>query len=132
MIFTPFQNKKAMMDDLFDLLFTVMVAFFALLFIHAALVKSIDDRDKKSLVEMNSVMEIGVNILNQQNILEKGENPSMQFDKIGEYKLTLPIKAIKSGGVVEVVKEPSSSRSIVQSSETIKEPTPSGIKKGTT
>ncbi len=93
-----------MMDDLFDLLFTVMVAFFALLFIHAALVKGIDDRNKKSIGEMSDVMDVGITIVNQQNIFEKGENPSTKFDKIEEYKVILPIKSVKGEGDVELVK----------------------------
>ncbi len=93
-----------MMDDLFDLLFTVMVAFFALLFIHAALVKGIDDRNTKSIGEMSDVMDVGITIVNQQNIFEKGENPSTKFDKIEEYKVVLPVKAVKREGNVEIIK----------------------------
>ena len=41
-------NKKAMLDDLFDLLFTVMVMFFALFFIHANLSGSFDNANRLS------------------------------------------------------------------------------------
>ena|SRR3989344_3507558 len=96
-------NKKAMMDDLFDFLFTVFVALFALLFIHTALVKSIDDRNQQSLVNMNSVMQIHVQLVDQQKYLERGENPILKFGEIDDRGSTLPIQAAKSTGVVELV-----------------------------
>ena len=123
------KNKKAMMDDLFDLLFTVMVAFFALLFIHAALVKGVDDRNKKSLGEMSDVMDVGITIVNQQNLFEKGEDPSTKFDKIEGYKLILPVKSVKREGEVEIIKESSPLQPSLPQSEITKEATPSVLRK---
>ncbi|MBI4151594.1 hypothetical protein HY496_01375 [Candidatus Woesearchaeota archaeon] len=95
------RNTKAMMDDLFDFLFTVLVAFFALLFIHAALVKSIDDRNQNSLTEMTSVNQIATQIVDQQKHFEQGNDPLLGFkEQMNQKKITLPLKAAKPEGTV--------------------------------
>lgn len=97
------KNKKAMMDDMFDLLFTVFVALFALLFIHATLIKSVDDRNQQSLVNMNSVMQYKTQLVDQQKYIERGEDPFLQFTEIEDKALTLPLQAAKNTGTVELV-----------------------------
>lgn len=96
-----------MMDDLFDVLFTVMVAFFALLFINVALNKSIDDRNEKSLGEMTAVLQNGNKIIGQQEYLEQSGNIS--FDdlrqEIEKHSTALPIKAVKKEGEVTLLIE---------------------------
>ncbi len=99
------KNKKAMMDDLFDFLFTVMIAFFALLFIHAALVKGMEDKDKISLEEMNLVLKTQSFLGGEgRELLENGAVPDLSFDKgfIEKYSISLP-KEVEKGGVVEVI-----------------------------
>jgi hypothetical protein len=43
------RGKKAMMDDLFDLMFTIVVAFFALLFLSGALNANVDNSNEIAL-----------------------------------------------------------------------------------
>ncbi|MBS3169313.1 hypothetical protein J4210_02410 [Candidatus Woesearchaeota archaeon] len=101
-------SKKAMMDDLFDVLFTVMVAFFALLFINAALVKSIDDRNERSLGEMTAVLQNGHKIIVEQEALEQGGDASALLGvraEIEKHSTTLPLKAARKEGEVTLLVE---------------------------
>ncbi len=71
-------NKKAMLDDLFDFLFTVMVFFFILLFVQGFIVGGAEARERRTntLVERT---ELGEDFLiAQQARLPQGEEIQQQ------------------------------------------------------
>jgi hypothetical protein len=57
-------NKKAMMDDFFDFLFTIVIAFFSLIFIGFLLNNSVDSANSFSLSQMIDVGTTGAAISN--------------------------------------------------------------------
>lgn len=64
-------NKKGMLDDVFDLMAFVLIAVFSLFFIYAALVSSIDARDRESLDNLAMVGKLHNNIIAEQEYLAK-------------------------------------------------------------
>ena len=55
-------NKKAMMDDFFDFLFTIVIAFFSLIFIGFLLNSSVDSANSFSLSQMIDAGTTGATI----------------------------------------------------------------------
>lgn len=65
---TKTMNKNAMLDDFFDLVFTVIIAIFALLLINGLLIGGLRDRDRVvtyNVLQANSAH----NLLMQQYVL---------------------------------------------------------------
>lgn len=94
-------NKRAMMEDLFDLLFTVMIAFFALLFINVILIKNVSERDQKMLIDMNDVLQTRVKFPLERDLLESGGGSSLSLyqSTVDNHALLLPVVAEKGGTV---------------------------------
>jgi len=67
-------GKKGMMDDLFDLFFTVFASIFLLLFISAALTGGIKNSNEKSLKEVADFKQIDSAINNLRVLLYEGED----------------------------------------------------------
>ena len=61
------RGKKAMMDDMFDFLFTVFAAFFVLMFIGAVLSSSVNNNEEQVLDHLKKTQEV-----NDYLVLERG------------------------------------------------------------
>jgi len=95
---TPNQkmNRKAMMDDFFDLIFTVMVSFFLLFFLNFTFQGSVDNSNKQSIENVadfkrmdSALNNLRVQIHEGQNIEEKDITPLIKNSKIlGEKTIT--------------------------------------------
>jgi Na+-transporting methylmalonyl-CoA/oxaloacetate decarboxylase gamma subunit len=65
-------NKKAMMDDMFDLLFTCMAAFFILLFIGLAMNGSLVKKEENTEKESMTTQQISNYVARERASLEAG------------------------------------------------------------
>ncbi len=82
-----------MMDDLFDFFFTVFIALFAFLFIHVALVQSVDNRNKESVKLVQDVVADQKALVDQRFTLEQGGDLSVDtLDKMTKISLTQKIE----------------------------------------
>ena len=52
------RGKKAMMDDMFDFLFTVFAAFFVLMFIGTVLSSSVNNNEEQVMVHLKKTQEV--------------------------------------------------------------------------
>ena len=87
------KTKKAMMDDLFDFFFTVFIALFAFLFIHVALVQSVDHRNEESVKLVQEVVADQKILVDQRFALEQGGDLSLDtLDKTTKISLTEKIE----------------------------------------
>lgn len=63
-------HKRGMLDDLFDLIFTVVISFFLLFFVNAALLNSVQQGQEASLrevAEANKIFSALANLRTQAN-----------------------------------------------------------------
>lgn len=67
-------NKKAMMDDFFDLIFTVMVSFFLLFFLNFTFQGSVETSNKQSLEHLADFKRLDSAINNIRVQLHDGES----------------------------------------------------------
>ncbi len=87
------KTKKGMMDDLFDFFFTVFIALFAFLFIHVALVQSVDTRDDLLVKLVLYVIADQKVLVDQRFALEQGGDLSLNtLDKITKISITRKIE----------------------------------------
>lgn len=68
------KNKKGMMDDFFDLIFTVIAAFFLFIFITAALQGGIKDSNQRAVMEVNDFKRAEAAINNLRVNMYQGYN----------------------------------------------------------
>ena len=71
------KSTKAFLDDLLDFLFLVMISFFAFMFIHVALVQSVDQRNDASKEPIASVNALQEKLVNVRGDYENGGNPTL-------------------------------------------------------
>lgn len=66
------RGTRAMLDDMLDLLFMVMIAFFALFFVHAMLTSGTDERDEEISADVANMHRAGDYLINQRINLQEG------------------------------------------------------------
>ena len=89
------KNKKAMLDDLFDFLFTVVVAFFAFMLISSIIDSGINARREQTLQNIdNFQIKQSANIFLQEKIIYEGK----------EYAVIDFIRQCLDGNKIEAVK----------------------------
>ncbi|MBT4935362.1 hypothetical protein HOL21_04365 [Candidatus Woesearchaeota archaeon] len=89
-------NKKAMLDDFFDLVFTVFIAVLALLLINGLLIGGLNDRDRVVNSNVRKANEASNYVVDQ---IERYENDdSIDSDDINRY-----ITQIRGGEPVPIV-----------------------------
>lgn len=81
-------NKKGMMDDLFDFLFTVMILFFLFFFINGALNSSIKENQAKSLDSIAEIKRIDSALNNLRGQMQEVDlDPDLIDEKIAQSKV---------------------------------------------
>lgn len=82
-------NKRGMLDDLFDLLFTVIISFFLLFFVNAALLSTVEQSQSVSLKEAATMNQALSAITNLRVQVHQGAaiNPSEIESKIASSKV---------------------------------------------
>ncbi len=65
-------GKKAMMDDMFDFLFTVFAAFFVLMFIGTVLSSSVNNNEEQVLDHLKKTQEVNDYLVLERGIVLKG------------------------------------------------------------
>ncbi len=82
-------NRKAMMDDFFDLIFTVMISFFLLFFLNFTFQRSVDNSNQQSIENVadfkrmeSALNNLRVQIHEGQNLEEKDITTLIKNSKI--------------------------------------------------
>ncbi len=88
------KSTKAFLDDLLDFLFLVMISFFAFMFIHVALVQSVDQRNDASKEPIASVNALQEKLVNVRGDYENGGNPTLDTltKEIDQKSIELPLR----------------------------------------
>ncbi len=82
-------NKKAQVDDLFDLIFTVVISFFLLFFVNAALLNTVEQSQSASLrdaADANKILS-AINNLRVQANMGSTLNPEKINQKIEQSRV---------------------------------------------
>lgn len=93
-------SKKAILDDLFDFLFLIMIAFFTFMFIHAALVQSVKNRDGAAKIFASEILaQQGVLVEARLTFENLGTPSTTDLEKsLDHYSKILPLKIAKPPG----------------------------------
>ena len=88
------KSTKAFLDDLLDFLFLVMISFFAFMFIHIALVQSVDQRNDASKELIASVNALQEKLVNVRGVYENGGSPTLDTltKEIDQKSIELPLR----------------------------------------